>query len=43
MGLIEENGALPDLEKMDRYEFNLDEEERHRVIALGEQSVKKVG
>ena len=42
MGLIEENSTLPDLEKLERYEFNLDEEERQRLIALGEQGVKQV-
>ena len=42
MGLIEENASLPDLEKLERYEFNLDEEERQRLIGLGEQSVKEV-
>jgi TolA-binding protein len=42
MELIEENSTLPDLEKLERYEFNLDEEERQRLIALGEQSVKQV-
>ena len=42
MGLIEENTSLPDLEKLERYEFNLDEEERQRLIGLGEQSVKEV-
>ena len=42
MELIEENATIPDLEKLERYEFNLDEEERQRLIALGEQSVKQV-
>jgi hypothetical protein len=42
MELIEENASLPDLEKLERYEFNLDEEERQRLIGLGEQSVKQV-
>lgn len=42
MALIEENSTLPDLEKLERYEFNLDEEERQKLIALGEQSVKQV-
>lgn len=42
MGLIDENSTLPDLEKLERYEFNLDEEERQRLIALGDQSVKQV-
>lgn len=40
--MIDENSKLPDLEKLERYEFNLDEEERQKLIALGEQSVKQV-
>ena len=42
MDLVEENSTLPDLEKLERYEFNLDEEERQRLIALGDQKVKQV-
>lgn len=42
MDLIEENSTLPDLEKLERHEFNLDEEERQRLIAVAEEDVKKV-
>ena len=42
MELIDNNNSLPELEKLERYEFNLDEDERQKLIAQGEQTVKEV-
>lgn len=40
--MIEINGQLPDIEKLERHEFTLDIEERQKLIAEGEETVKEV-
>lgn len=40
--MMEENEKLPDTEKLEQLEFNLDMEEQQRLQAKGEQEVAKV-
>lgn len=39
---MQENEKLPDMEKLEQLEFNLDVEEQQRLQAKGEQEVTKV-
>lgn len=39
---MRENESLPDIEKLDQQEFNLDTEEQERLYAEREQAVEKV-
>ena len=40
--MIEVNGQLPDIEKLERHEFTMDVEERQKLIANGEDTIKVV-
>ncbi|KAM8974806.1 cilia- and flagella-associated protein 43 [Pelodytes ibericus] len=40
--MMRENESLPDIEKLDQQEFNLDTEEQERLIAESEQEVARV-
>jgi len=40
--MIEVNNQVPDLEKLDRHEFTMDVEERQKLIAQGEETIKEV-
>lgn len=40
--MMQENESLPDMEKLEQQEFNLDVEEQKRLQAEGEQEVARV-
>ncbi|XP_063303391.1 cilia- and flagella-associated protein 43 [Pelobates fuscus] len=40
--MMRENDSLPDIEKLDQQEFNLDTEEQERLLAESEQEVERV-
>lgn len=40
--MIDVNSQLPDIEKLERHEFNMDVEERLKLIAEGEEKIKEV-
>lgn len=40
--MMEENESLPDMEKLEHQEFNLDVEEQQRLQLEGEQEVTRV-
>ncbi|XP_031564143.1 cilia- and flagella-associated protein 43-like [Actinia tenebrosa] len=40
--MIDVNSRLPDIEKLERHEFNMDVEERQKLIAEGEEKIKEV-
>ena len=41
--MMSTNGQLPDIEKLDRFEFNMDTEERNALLVEREQILKEVG
>ena len=40
--MIDTNETLPEIEKLERHEFNLDLEERAKMMSLREEKLKKV-
>lgn len=40
--MMQENEQLPDMEKLEQLEFNLNMDEQQRLQAVGEQEVTKV-
>ena len=42
MQMVESNASAPDIEQLERHEFNLDAEKRQRMIAAGDEKIKQV-
>ena len=42
LGMVETNNQAPDIEKLERHEFNLDVEHRQRLVLEGEEKIKQV-
>ncbi len=42
LDMIDVNGRLPDIEKLDRHEFNMDLEERMKLLNVREEKLKEV-
>ena len=40
--MIDTNYSLPDIEKLEKHEFNMDLEERAKLLSLREDQIKKV-
>ena len=43
LDMIDVNSALPDIEKLERFEFNMDLEERAELLGKREEHIKQVG
>ena len=42
MQMVESNNSAPDIEQLERHEFNLDAEKRQQMVAVGEEKIKQV-
>ena len=42
MQMVDANTAAPDIEQLERHEFNLDTEKRQKMVAVGEEKIKQV-